>query len=322
MVTQSRALMSTIFLIRVLDTPEPMAERAIGEAFREIERLEGLLSEWRAESEISQINAAAGGDPVAVSEETFAVVKAGVDVSRWSEGAFDLSWAALRGIYDFRPETARVPQPDELEARLPLIRWQDIALDEEARTVSLRREGMAIGTGGIAKGYALDRAAAILSAAGIESFMLFGGGQVQVRGPRGDRPWRVGIQHPRRAEDYFAFLEVEGVSISTSGDYEHVIVDDDGKRWHHILDPRTGLPAERSVSVTLLAPTGLYADALSTALFVMGPERGLAMLRGLPFEARAAILDAGCQLHTSQGMREAMQFRMVMDGDRLPGCGR
>ena len=182
-------------------------------------------------------------------------------------------------------------------------------------------EGMAIGTGGIGKGYALDRAGAILREAGIESYMLFGGGQVQVRGMRGDRPWRVGIQHPRNESTYFAFLESEGGSISTSGDYERTYIDPRGKRWHHILDPRTGLPVERTMSVTLVAPDGLYADALSTAAFVLGPRRALQMLERIDYRAEAVMVDSSCRVHFTPGTLERLHMRVELDRrNTLPNC--
>lgn len=314
---RSRPLMGTIFQITVADVPDEQAEPAVRAALDEIARIEDVLSEWQDGSEISRINAAAGDEPVEVGEDTMAVVKAGVDVSRWSRGAFDLSWAALRGLYDFRPGRASVPSREAIRSRLPLIDWQAIVIDEEASTVFLRREGMAIGTGGIAKGYALDRAAQILQDAGFESFMLFGGGQVQVHGRRGDRPWRVGIQHPRRP-DYFAFLETTAGTISTSGDYEHFFVDEDGKRWHHILDPRTGLPVEGTTSVTVLAQSGLYGDALSTACFVLGAEKCMEMMAEAPGDPEAVVVDDEFRLVTTEGTRDRLHFNMQVTDGTLP----
>jgi len=318
--TRSRPLMGTVFIIKV-DADPQVAAPAVEAAFDEIERLETVLSEWREDSEISRINQQSGGDAIEVGPEVFEVVKAGVDVSRWSQGAFDISWAALRGLYDFRPGHRRVPDPAEVQPRLPFVDWERIEIDADARTVRLATAGMAIGTGGIGKGYALDRAGDILRDAGIESYMLFGGGQVQVHGLRGDRPWRVGIQHPRRAEEYFAFFETEGGSISTSGDYEHFYVDEDGQRWHHILDTDTGLPARRSVSVTLLADSGLYADALSTAAFVLGPEKALEMLVAIDeHEVEAVILDSECRLYATPGTEDRLRYQIDLDDGVLPGC--
>ena len=318
--TRSRPMMGTVFIIKV-DAEPRVAEPAIEDAFREIARLEEVLSEWRSDSEISRINQNAGRSPVAVGEDVFRVVKAGVDVSRWSRGAFDLSWAALRGLYDFRPGRQRVPDRAEVRPRLRHIDYRKIRLDEDARTVFLEDEGMAIGTGGIGKGYALDRAGQILREAGIESYMLFGGGQVQVHGMRGDRPWRVGIQHPRNESTYFAFFESDGGSISTSGDYERVFVDSRGERWHHILDPRTGLPVKRTISVTLLAPDGLYADALSTAAFVLGPRRALEMFERIDYRVEAVMIDARCRMHATPGTASRLQMRVELDRrNTLPEC--
>jgi thiamine biosynthesis lipoprotein len=314
---ETRELMSTIMGITVLDTPEPEAKRAVDGAFRAMVELEAVLSEWRPDSEISRINAAAGQHPVKVGPHTLAVLKAGLEVSRWSDGAFDLTWAALRGMYSFQPGQERIPPAAEIEARLPLIRYQDVVLDEAAQTVMLKRAGMVLGTGGITKGYALDRAAAVLKAAGIRSFMLFGGGQVQVAGKKAGRPWRVGIQHPRKP-DYFAMLEAEGGSVSTSGDYEHAF-ERDGQRWHHIVDPRTGRPVPHTSSVTVIADSGLYADALSTAVFVMGAKRALEMLASAPGHAEAAIVDADLTLHRTAGLatRLVMKATLTSDG-KLP----
>jgi thiamine biosynthesis lipoprotein len=180
----------------------------------------------------------------------------------------------------------------------------------------LMKKGMALGTGGIAKGYALDRAAAVLSAAGIENFMIFGGGQIQVSGTRSGRPWRVGIQHPRK-DDYFAFVEATSGSIATAGDYEHSFIKD-GKRWHHIIDTRTGLPVEHTVAVTVVADSGLAADAVDTAIFVMGAERALKILDRSPFRADAVIVDKDLRLHSNPGMLKRLVMRAQLQDGKLP----
>jgi thiamine biosynthesis lipoprotein len=319
-ISLSRPLMGTIFRINVVSTPE-VAEPAVRAAFAEIARLEDALSEWREDSEISRINREAGREPVQVGPDVMAVVKAGLDVSRWSDGAFDLSWAALRGMYSFPPHEETIPSARDLRRQLPLVRWQDIVVDEEASTVFLRRTGMAIGTGGIAKGYALDRAGEVLREAGINDYMIFGGGQVQVHGQRGSRDWRVGIQHPRQQgqNSYFAALEATDVSISTSGDYEHAFFRD-GRRYHHIIDLRSGLPVDKSMSVTLLAPAGLYADALSTAVFALGAERALEMLRTIDYRAEAVIVDNECRVHTTPGTEARLRLNVELREQVLPEC--
>ena len=323
LISWSRPLMGSVFRINAVSTPQ-IAEPALRAAFAEIARLEDALSEWREGSQISQINAMAGVRPVEVGPDVMRVVQAGVDVSRWSEGAFDLSWAALRGLYSFPPHEERVPTAAQLREKLPLVDYRDIVIDAEASTVFLRREGMAIGTGSIGKGYALDRAGEILREAGINDYMIFGGGQVQVHGQRGDRDWRVGIQHPRErgANSYFAALEATDASISTSGDYEHAFIRD-GRRYHHILDLETGVPVDVSMSVTLIAPSGLYADALSTAVFALGAERGMRMLREVvPEEHRAevVVVDGGCRLHMTPRAEARLRLTEPLPADRALGC--
>ena len=312
--------MSTVYQVTVVSDDRPRAERAIAAALDEVERLGVVLSEWRPDSEVSRINAAAGRAAVSIGPDTMANLAMGIRIGAWTEGAYDISWAALREFYLFQPGEERVPDLDAVRARLPLVNYRDVVLDEAAGTARLRREGQALGLGGIAKGWAVDRASAVLSSHGFSDFMIFGGGQVLVHGNRGSRPWRVGIQHPRRS-DYIGFLEGTDASIATSGDYEHSFVAPDGTRWHHIIDLSTGRPATRSISVTIMAPTGLLADGLDTGCFVMGPERCLAMLaheealRGV----EAVIIDADFRLHFSPGARSRFVSRVELDAEgRIP----
>ncbi|MGD8827041.1 MAG: FAD:protein FMN transferase, partial [Myxococcales bacterium] len=277
-------------------------------------------SEWRDDSDISKINAAAGKKSVKVSDDTLRVIDAGLDVSMWSRGAFDLSWAALWGLYDFRPDSIKIPTRQELEPRLKLIDYKNIRVSTKYHTVFLKKRGMAIGTGGIAKGYALDHAGAILRGGGITDYMIFGGGQVQVHGKRDGRPWRVGIQHPRDPNTYFAALESTGASFSTSGDYEHAVFDGSGKRWHHIIDPKTGLPADESLSVTIMTAEGIYADALSTAAFVLGPKKALKMLSRIAYPAEAVIVGADCRVYMTPKAEKQIRWAVDLEDGRLPDC--
>jgi thiamine biosynthesis lipoprotein len=319
LLTRTRPLMSTVFRIQV-DAPPENAENAVRQAFEEIERLETVLSEWRDDSDIAKVNSLAGKKPVKVGADTLRVIDAGMDVSMWSRGSFDLSWAALWGLYDFRPDSIKIPSPEELKPRLALIDYKNIRVSKKYKTVFLRKRGMAIGTGGIAKGYALDHAGAILRGAGVDSYMIFGGGQVQVHGQRDGRPWRVGIQHPRDASSYFAALESTGASFSTSGDYEHAVFDGAGKRWHHIIDTKTGRPADRTLSVTIMTSEGIYADALSTAAFVLGPEKALKMLSRIAYPAVAVIVGADCKVYMTAKAKKQIRMNVELVDGRLPNC--
>jgi len=317
--SRTRPLMSTVFQIQVA-SPPPNAENVIRQAFEEIERLETVLSEWREDSDISKVNSLAGKKSIKVGPDTLRVVDAGMDVSMWSRGAFDLSWAALWGVYDFRPDSIKIPTPNEVKTRIDLINYKNIRISKKYQTVFLKKRGMAIGTGGIAKGYALDQAGAILRGAGIDDYMIFGGGQVQVHGQRDGRPWRVGIQHPRDAGSYFAALESTGASFSTSGDYENAVFDGAGKRWHHIIDPRSGLPANKSLSVTIMTAEGIYADALSTAAFILGPDKALQMLSRIAYPAEAVIVGADCKVYMSPKAKKRIRMNVELVDGRLPNC--
>ncbi len=319
LLSRTRPLMSTVFRIQV-DSPPSNAENVIRQAFEEVERLETVLSEWREDSDISKVNSLAGKKAVKVGDDTLRVVDAGMDVSMWSRGAFDLSWAALWGLYDFRPDSIKIPTPEQVRPRLGLIDYKNIRVSKKYKTVFLKKRGMAIGTGGIAKGYALDHAGAILRGGGVDSYMIFGGGQVQVHGERDGRPWRVGIQHPRDPSTYFAALESTGASFSTSGDYEHAVFDGAGNRWHHIIDTRTGRPADKSLSVTIMTSEGIYADALSTAAFVLGPEKALKMLRRIAYPAEAVIVGADCKVYMTPKARKQIRLNVELVDGRLPNC--
>ncbi len=321
LVSARREIMGTVFELKIANaSDEAKAHAALERGLDEIARLETVLSEWLPDSEISRINAAAGKQAVPVGPEVWANIDAGLQVSLWSDGAFDLSWAAMRGLYRFEPDKPPViPQAEDVERLRKLVSYRDIVLDQAAHTVKLKRKGMAIGTGGIAKGYALDRVSAILQGAGFPNFLLFAGGQVQMHGSRDGRPWRIGIKHPRR-DTHVGFFEVHDGSVSTSGDYEHYFVHE-GRLYHHIIDVSTGYPATRSVSVTMIAPEGIYADALSTACFVLGPERCLAMLAKLPFTAGAVIIDPDMRVHVSPALQDRVKFNPPLVDGRLPGAG-
>jgi thiamine biosynthesis lipoprotein len=312
-------MMGTVWTITIAGGDAARAGVAMDDALGAVARLETILSEWLPDSEISAVNRAAGVSKVKIGPDLMTCLKVSLQIARWSDGAFDVSWAALRDLWDFGPDSRHVPpSPEEVRARLPLWNWRNIRLDEAGSSVFLARKGMQLGLGGVAKGYAADKAGEILLAAGFENFLIFAGGQVLVHGKRGDRPWRVGIQHPRAAS-YFGFVEVTSGSVATSGDYEHSFTYQ-GRRYHHIIDPATGFPGEKTASVTLVSPTALWADAVDTAVFILGPERGLAALAhapGGPHEA--VIVDPGLRLWTTPGIRSRLMLRAHVGDDQRIG---
>ena len=263
----------------------PGAEAAAEACFALYRELDGELSEWREGSPLTAVNRAAGERPVAVPGDLYALLERALDLGRETEGAFDVSWAALWGLWDFRAATPEVPAVEAVAARRAHVDYRRVALDPRARTAFLPERGMVLGLGGIAKGYALDRAAALLEARGFHDFLLIGGGQVVARGEKGRRPWRIGVRDPRGGPDeFFARVALDDASLSTSADNESYF-EVDGVRYHHILDPRTGYPARGLRSATVLHRDATLADALSTAVLVLGRERGLEVAQRLGAEA-------------------------------------
>lgn len=273
---------------------EPALRGKLQKAFAEIQRLEGLMTTWRDDSEISRVNAAAGKRAVTVSPETLAVIEKSIWMSEHSEGLFDITFEAMHGLWKFDQDLEeKIPNKADVERARKLIDYRKIKVDHDARTVMLEQTGMRMGLGGIAKGYAVDAAARVLREEGLSAFFVQAGGDLYVAGRKPEGvPFRVGVRDPRGrdANDYFAMLEVEDHAFSTAGDYERGFVKG-GRRYHHIIDPRTGFPATASRSVTIWAKDAFTADAIDDAVFILGPEKGLALVESLD-DTGAVIVDA------------------------------
>jgi thiamine biosynthesis lipoprotein len=270
-------------------------------ATHEIVRLEGLMTTWDPASEVSRINAAAGQAPVAVSAETYEVIRESVHASEISEGTFDITFETLHGLWKFDQDLdPHPPSPAQIAERVKYLGFRHVKLDPEAHTVFLDEAHVRIGLGGIAKGYAVDRAARVLERGGLTSFYVQAGGDLFARGRKPDgSPWNAGIRDPRGPDgDYFATMPVSDHAFSTAGDYERTYVVG-GKRYHHIIDPRTGYPATASRSVTIWAPTALLADEIDDAVFILGPEKGLALVESID-GVGAVIVDAHNRVWTSK----------------------
>jgi thiamine biosynthesis lipoprotein len=290
-------------------TDEPAARAAFEEIFREFVRLEALMSVWRPGSDVQRINQAAGKQAVKVSDEVRAVLKQARQASEWTGGKFDVTFGALSDLWKFdQDQDNRVPNGDDIRKRLPLIDYTAVAVDDRAGTVYLQRAGMRVHLGGIGKGYAIDRAAALLRDRGFHDFMIRSGGDLYVGGHRGDRPWRVGIRDPRGAADQiFASLDLSDGTFSTSGDYERFFTAG-GRRYHHILDPDLGQPARGCRSVTILTDRAVTADALSTGVFVLGPTDGMALIERLP-EVEGVIVSDQNEVLVSSGLKTRLVVR-------------
>lgn len=306
LVERSRASMGAEAHLTAWTDDDTRAVAAFDEVFAELERLESLMSIWRPGSDIVRLNAAAGREAVAVSGDTLEALRAARDVGDLTGGAFDVTFGALSDLWKFdHDQDDRIPSPGRVRERLPLIDYRALTLDAQARTASLARAGMRAHLGGIGKGYAVDRAVAILRSRGIRDFMIQFGGDLFVSGRRGDRPWHLAIRDPRGPADRpFAAIELSDASFSTSGDYERFFLQN-GRRYHHILDPRTGEPARGCRSVTIIADNATMADALSTGVFVMGPDAGMALIERLP-KVEGVIVTDGNQVLISSGIKERL----------------
>jgi len=239
---------------------------------------------------------------VKVSGETIEVLAIAHDVSTWTNGKFDITFGALADIWKFDHDQDNVvPDRAAIDKRLPLVNFDEVVTDRAAGTALICKPGMRVHLGGIGKGYAVDRAAAILRARGFNDFMIQSGGDLFVSGLRGDRPWRLGIRDPRGpADKSFAALDLTNGTFSTSGDYERFFIKD-GRRYHHILDPDLGEPARGCRSVTIVAKTATMADGLSTGVFVLGPEQGMALIERLP-DVEGVIVSSENRVLVSSGL--------------------
>lgn len=283
----------------------PGADEAAAAVFARLVALDRELSEWKEGSPLSAVNRAAGGEAVEVPEDLFRLLERSLALGQATDGAFDVSWAALWGLWDFRAASPSVPDPRAVAERVRLVDYRRVELDPERRTVRLPTVGMMIGLGGVAKGYALDQVAEMLAGAGFRDFLLTGGGQVLARGRRGERPWRIGVRDPRGGpEEPLARLELHDASLSTTADNESFF-ELGGVRYHHVLDPRTGYPSRGLRSATVLHADATLADALSTAVMVLGRERGLAVADELG--AEAVVIDEGGELVATESLAARLE---------------
>jgi thiamine biosynthesis lipoprotein len=317
LVERAQVAMGSEVRLTAWTTDEAGALAAFDEVFGEFQRLDALLSVWRDDSDVQRLNEAAGVAPVSISTDTLQVLAAAIEAGDLTGGKFDITFAALSDVWRFdHDQDNTVPSPEQIRGRLPLVDYQSVSVDEARHTAFVRRRGMRVHLGGIGKGYAVDRAVAILRRRGFHDFMIRSGGDMYVAGHRGDRSWHLGIQDPRGPADaIFASLDLSDAAMSTSGDYERFFISN-GRRLHHIIDPDTGQPAEGCRSVTIVADRSVTADALSTGVFVLGPSAGMALIERLP-NAEAVIVTAGNEVLVSSGLKDRVAV-VAAPTDRRP----
>lgn len=300
--------MGTRWIIQVAPTnhidPAVVWEH-IQTAFVEVARVESVMSEWQPDSPISALNNRAGKDPVEVPNELRDLILRAQNISEWSQGAFDITWKGMGNLWDLRDPAFAPPDDETIQQAVAHVDYRKITVDKNM--VGLKETEMKIGLGGIAKGYGIDRAGRMLRDAGLRNFYIDGGGDILVAGLKYGRPWRVAVRHPRNGSGQFlTVVEMSDGAIVTSGDYENFRIHE-GKRYHHILDPRTGKPAQGCQSVTVTAPLAETADAFATAVFVLGPKEGLRLIREQP-QIEAMLVGAQGQIHLTEGFPKGNQM--------------
>jgi len=309
LVERTSASMGSELKLSAWTTNEPATAAAFEEVFDEVDRLDQLMSNWHQGSEVQRINAAAGQHAVPVGSEMIEVLRTARQISEWTNGKFDVTFGALSGLwkFDYQNQDGTIPDPLDVARRRVLIDYRQLELDDKAGTAFLRRKGMVVHLGGIGKGYAVDRAREILHSRGLQDFMIQFGGDMYVAGRSKDRPWRLGIQDPRGpAGTIFAEMDVWESTFSTSGDYERFFIRN-GRRYHHILDPATGEPTQDCRSVTILTGSAAIADGLSTGVFILGSQAGMALIENLP-DVEGVIVSSKNEVLVSSGLKDRLQL--------------
>lgn len=283
-VVLSGATMGTTWEVKLRELPPgqtaDLLQRAVSGVFADVDM---AMSTWRGDSELSRINARPAGEWIKVSPALFEVLAAAQEISALSDGAFDVTVGPLVNVWGFGPaKTARrVPPEEDIQAARARVGYRNIELDREGQRLRKRIKGLYIDLSGIAKGYAADRVARMLEEAGARDFLVEVGGEIVARGShRNGRGWRVGIERPEPGlRQPFRIVPLTNAALATSGDYRNAFYYE-GDRYSHTIDPATGRPVTHSATaVTVIAPTAMRADALATALLVLGPERGLDLAR-------------------------------------------
>lgn len=296
--SDERPIMGTRVAVQLEASEAAEGQAAIAAVMAEMRRIEARFSPMRDDSELSALNANAARAAVVVSPEMYSLLERAQAVSELSEGAFDLTFASVGRYYDYRKGDK--PDAEKLAALKSAIDYRKLQLDKAARSVRFLHPAIYLDLGGIAKGYAVDQAIALLREHGITNAVVSAGGDSRAIGRRNGKAWTVGIQDPRKPDAMAVVMPLEDSAFSTSGDYERYFVEG-GVRYHHIIDPDTGDSARELRSVTVLAEDATTSDALSTTVFVLGRQKGLAFINRLP-GIDAILIDQNGHLHYSSGL--------------------
>lgn len=294
---QHRDIMGTRISVELWHPNTLVTDRCSKQIFAEMNRIDAVMSPYRSDSEISNINNNAAVVAVEISDEMQWLLDQSVNFSNLSRGAFDITYASIGNHYDYRKSI----RPSELVVArtMPAIDYKHLVL--ENKRLKFAHAGVKIDLGGIAKGYAVDRAIGIVKACQIKQALISAGGDSRILGDKQGRPWIIGIQHPRNPDETALLLPLSDTAISTSGDYQRFFIED-GERIHHIINPQTGRSASGILSATVIGPDAMTTDALSTTIFVLGVDQGINLIESLD-GIDAVVIDSNGKLHYSSGLQ-------------------
>jgi len=303
----ARPLMGTRVSVLLWHDDAAKGDELLEQVFAEVERINALMSTYVEDSRISEINRRAATEPVVAGDELFNIIQRSLDISVLTLGAFDITYDSVGQYYDFRKHQR--PDAETVEAERKLINFRNIELDRSAGTIHFLKDGVRINLGGIAKGYVVERGVNILRLNGVQHAIVTAGGDSRLLGDRRGQPWMVGIRDPRNEGQVAISVPLEDEAISTSGDYERYFEEGD-VRYHHIIQPSTGLPATGVHSATVFGPDAVITDALSTSVFVMGVDQGLRLIATLP-DYESIVIDDQGRIFYSDGLQqpEAQDFQ-------------
>lgn len=286
-------LMGSRFKITLVDKDSISVEKNINKAIDEIVRIEKLISDWKSDSQVSQINQNAGIKPVKVDREVIELTKRALYFSILTDGAFDISFAAMDKIWKFDGSIEEIPSQEIIQKAIEKIGYQHIIINEEESTIFLEQQGMKIGFGSTGKGYAADKAREIMQNLGIKAGIIDASGDMTTWGtqPNG-KPWKIGITNPIHRYKYADILSLKNAAVTTSGDYEKYVMID-GIRYSHIINPKTGMPSSGLTSVTVIGPNAEMCNGFSTSIMVLGKEKGLALINQQSAYGALMITDQG-----------------------------
>jgi thiamine biosynthesis lipoprotein len=298
---RTEAIMGTRCYVELWATDPATGNDALDAVMAELRRIDNLMSHYKPDSQLSQINAYGNERPVQVDKELFDLIKLSTHYSEITEGAFDITYASVGYLYNYPLHIH--PTEEQIKQALPAVNYRNLIFDEEHHTVRFGHPGMRIDLGGIGKGYAVDRGIEVLKVRGITRALVTAGGDSRIIGDRFGRPWLVAIRHPDNPNKVVTRIPLADAAVSTSGDYERFF-DENGVRYHHIIDPRTGHSASKVRSATVIGPTATQTDGMSKTAFVLGAEAALEIINRMPEYDAVFVTPDGRMLY-SDGLRPA-----------------